>query len=149
VDRFKAATALLLTLPGIPCLYMGDEAGAEFEPYGEREPVTWPEAPELVDFHSRLIDLRRRAIANDADAVVLDTSGPESVIAYAQPGKGAATVVSVVNFGPATAVEVRLPDRTERVAVDLWAGGRHEIAAGTVRLPMAADGFAVLELSGR
>lgn len=45
VDRFKAATAFLLTLPGIPCLYMGDEAGAEFQPYGQREPVACPTRP--------------------------------------------------------------------------------------------------------
>ena len=146
LERTKAATALLMTLPGIPCLYMGDEAGAQFQPYGEREPVMWPEAPELVDFHRRLINLRRRMVAGDADAVVLDTDSPESVIAYAQPGTRGGTVVCAVNFGPATAVEVRLLDRADGIAPDIWGGGQHEITSGTVRLPMRAEALAVLEL---
>ncbi len=56
----KVATALLLTLPGIPCIYTGDEYGLEFEPYEELTPLTFKEQyPGLRDYHKRLIDLRK------------------------------------------------------------------------------------------
>jgi cyclomaltodextrinase / maltogenic alpha-amylase / neopullulanase len=149
-ERFKAATALLLTLPGIPCLYMGDEAGAEFEPYGQREPVRWPDAPDLVEFHRRLIALRKDAFANIADAIVLDSDRPESVIAYAQPGTAGRPIVCAVNFGPAADVSLHLGETAggivDGAALDLWSGARHTVAAGQVRLPLTADGFAVLDI---
>jgi cyclomaltodextrinase / maltogenic alpha-amylase / neopullulanase len=146
VERFKAATALLLTMPGIPCLYMGDEAGAEFQPYGSAEPVTWPDATELVEFHRRLIDLRKRAVANDSDATVLDTDRPDAVVAFAHHGKGDTTLASIVNFGPVTDVVVRLGSTAAGTALDLWNGAEHAVTAGGVRVPLASDGFAILQL---
>lgn len=57
----RLATILLLTLPGIPCIYTGDEVGAEFHPYQDPAPLSWIERyPGLRDFHKRLIALRRR-----------------------------------------------------------------------------------------
>ncbi len=55
------ATALLLTLPGIPCVYTGDEIGASFHPYQDSLPLVWTEDthPGLRDYHKRLIALRR------------------------------------------------------------------------------------------
>jgi glycosidase len=146
VERFRSATALLLTLPGIPCLYLGDEAGAEFEPYAGVTPVKWPDAPDLVDLHRRLIAVRRDVLANDGDATVLDTDRPESVIAYAQAGKDGATVVCAVNFGPAADVTVTVGSHPDGIARDLWAGAEHAVAAGRVRLPLPSDGWTILEL---
>ena len=55
-----AATALLLTLPGIPCIYTGDEVGAEFHPYESLGPIGWNEqVPGLRDYHKKLIALRK------------------------------------------------------------------------------------------
>ena len=55
----RVATALLLTLPGIPCIYTGDEIGAEFKPYENPEPLSWIEqVPGLRDYHKQLIALR-------------------------------------------------------------------------------------------
>ena len=55
----RVATALLLTLPGVPCIYTGDELGAEFKPYENPEPLSWIEqVPGLRDYHKQLIALR-------------------------------------------------------------------------------------------
>ena len=56
----RVATALLLTLPGLPCIYTGDELGEEFKPYEDPGPLSWIErAPGLRDYHQQLIALRR------------------------------------------------------------------------------------------
>ena len=56
----RVATALLLTLPGIPCIYTGDEYGLEFEPYQRLEPLIFEEQfPGLWDYHKKLIALRK------------------------------------------------------------------------------------------
>ena len=56
----RVATALLLTLPGIPCIYTGDEYGLEFEPYQQLEPLAFEERyPGLRDYHKKLIELRK------------------------------------------------------------------------------------------
>ena len=55
----QVATALLLTLPGVPCIYTGDEIAAEFKPYENPEPLSWIEQiPGLRDYHKQLIALR-------------------------------------------------------------------------------------------
>jgi cyclomaltodextrinase len=146
IDRFKAATALLLTLPGIACLYQGDEAGAEFQPYGERGPVEWPQAPELVDFHRRLIALRAEAIENHADATVLDTSRPDTVLAYAQPAKGGGTVVCAINFGTPADVAIQVGADAVGPGRDLWTGREHAVLFGTMGLSLDSDGFAIVRL---
>jgi glycosidase len=56
----RVATALLLTLPGIPLIYTGDEYGLEFEPYQELTPLTFQERyPGLRAYHKKLIALRK------------------------------------------------------------------------------------------
>jgi cyclomaltodextrinase / maltogenic alpha-amylase / neopullulanase len=55
----QVATAGLLSLPGIPCLYSFDEVGAEFEPYGALNQQRALDQPALFEFHKRWIHLRR------------------------------------------------------------------------------------------
>jgi glycosidase len=55
----RVATALLLTLPGVPCIYTGDELGEEFKPYEDSGPLSWIErVAGLRDYHKQLIALR-------------------------------------------------------------------------------------------
>ncbi|HLE51175.1 MAG TPA: alpha-amylase family glycosyl hydrolase [Anaerolineales bacterium] len=56
----RVATTLLLTLPGIPCIYTGDEVGEWFRPYYDPQPLTWEEKyPGLREYHKKLIALRK------------------------------------------------------------------------------------------
>jgi cyclomaltodextrinase / maltogenic alpha-amylase / neopullulanase len=56
----RVATALLLTLPGIPCVYTADEAGQWFRPYFDVTPISFRERYRgLRDYHKQLIALRK------------------------------------------------------------------------------------------
>jgi glycosidase len=54
-----AAAALLFTVPGVPCLFAGQERGVEYEPYAWHGSLPLGSAPELRGWYGRLIDLRR------------------------------------------------------------------------------------------
>jgi len=56
---YKSALAMLLTLPGLPCLFTGDEVGAEFEPYATAGPIAWDDPNHLRPYVKELIALRR------------------------------------------------------------------------------------------
>lgn len=63
VRRMKLAVLLLLTYPGVPCIYYGDEVGLEggYDP-GCRKCMEWDETRqnrELLDFYTRIITLRK------------------------------------------------------------------------------------------
>ena len=54
----RVATAMLLTLPGLPCLYLGDEVGASFQPYAQDDPIAWEGNQALREHTRRLIAIR-------------------------------------------------------------------------------------------
>jgi cyclomaltodextrinase / maltogenic alpha-amylase / neopullulanase len=98
----RAATALLLTLPGLPCLYDGDELGAEYKPYGAPPPLTWEErVPGLRDYHQRLIRLRRGtpSLHSRHWQLLAMAPGPQVTFGYLRwAGPGDPPVVVVINF---------------------------------------------------
>jgi glycosidase len=78
----RVATALVLTLPGLPCIYTGDELGEEFKPYEDPGPLAWIErVPGLREYHKQLIALRSAhpsLHSRQWQALELE-SGPEQV----------------------------------------------------------------------
>jgi len=56
----RVAATLLMTLPGIPCIYTGDEVGAEWQPYETALPISWEDQHNLRPFYQKLIALRKR-----------------------------------------------------------------------------------------
>lgn len=62
VERLKVATLLQYTLPGVPCVYYGDEAGLEGgrDPFNRRTYPWGKEDAELLQWYRRLGELRGR-----------------------------------------------------------------------------------------
>ena len=60
-NRLKAAAALLYFLPGVPCIYYGDEAGLQGykDPFNRRCYPWGHEDQELIAFHQELARIRR------------------------------------------------------------------------------------------
>jgi glycosidase len=106
----RVATAALLTLPGIPCLYTFDEIGAEYQPYEENTPLQ-PKNEALRNFHRRLIALRRDEPALHGPQLHALHVGDaaDDVYVYLRSG-GQRQVIVALNFsGQQRSVSVRLP----------------------------------------
>jgi cyclomaltodextrinase / maltogenic alpha-amylase / neopullulanase len=98
----RVATAMLLTLPGIPCIYTGDEYGLEFEPYQELTPLTWMERiPGLRAYYQKLIGLRKATPSlrsRQWSSLVLDPV-PQEVYGYIRHlGANDQPVLVLLNF---------------------------------------------------
>lgn len=60
VDLTRVAAALVLTLPGTPCVYTGEEIGAEYSPYPIPPALDWSADPAgLHPWYEALCHLRR------------------------------------------------------------------------------------------
>lgn len=142
VARTKVATALLLTLPGLPGLYTGDEVGAAFEPYDEGPPLIWNDRYGLFDWHARLIALRRRYPAlYSNDLRWLDVTPNDQVLAYVRPGPHPTDdIVVLLNFSE-TPLRIAVPrDIHVSDATDLLTGERQTLDA---RRQNALPGYGV------
>lgn len=67
LDMTRVAATMLLTLPGIPVIYTGQEDGEEFEPYKYAWPLLWWDEHGLRQHYRELIGLRRSLEALHGD----------------------------------------------------------------------------------
>jgi cyclomaltodextrinase len=148
VDLTRVATALLLTLPGVPCVYLGDEVGAEFEPYRDAGPLRWEDRHGLRPFHRDLIRLRRSLPALRAPGWrPIRPDDLPRVYGYVRHlADGAEPVLVLLNFSP-DATEARLPLPPEfgpsGTLTDQLTGDAVAADAGLV-LPLEPWGFRIL-----
>jgi glycosidase len=102
-DVTRVAAALLLTLPGIPCVFTGDEIGAEYEPYTSPPPVDWTVGDEdLKAWYRRLCTLRAHHASLHSRAWTRVPVEPRrsELYTYLRHGDGGADPLLVVlNFG--------------------------------------------------
>jgi glycosidase len=109
----RVATALLLTLPGIPCIYTGDEAGQWFRPYFDAAPISFRERYRgLRDYHKKLIALRKEiARLHSRLWTLLDVEPADQVLGYLRFLEGnEAPLVVLLNFSEEPAsVRLNLP----------------------------------------
>jgi cyclomaltodextrinase / maltogenic alpha-amylase / neopullulanase len=144
----RAAAALVLTLPGIPCVYTGEEVGAEYEPYGEAGIVDWEADPHgLREWYRALCRLRASRPALHAPGWARAQVAPDRGDLYAYVRHGGPeddAVLVLINFGDDEArMQVTLPDGFETLASALVD------VLGDERVPGPAAGIAVPAGSAR
>jgi glycosidase len=101
LGRTKVASAMLLTLPGIPGLYTGQEVGAAYEPYGASKTIAWSDPYGLQDWYARLIALRREEAALRSRVIrMLDVVAADNVLVYVRPDAVAGNILVLLNFSP-------------------------------------------------
>jgi glycosidase len=152
MDCYRAAMAMLLTLPGIPCLFTGDEDGAEYEPYKTPGPIDWPDRHGLRDAIRRLVGLRREIPALHSRAwEPLDVSPAASLFAYLRGDGETGQVVVVINFSPdelvaTVALSAEFNAEAEAGGLrDLWSGEIFGIPAeGPLELVLPGHGFRIM-----
>jgi glycosidase len=119
----RAATALLLTLPGIPCIYTGDEYGLEFEPYQELTPLTWRERfPGLRAYHQQLVALRKEhpSLRSRLWTSLIFDPVPQEVYGYVRYLEGnEQPVLVLLNFSEKPAeIKFELPGLSARILAE-------------------------------
>jgi cyclomaltodextrinase / maltogenic alpha-amylase / neopullulanase len=110
---------MLLTLPGLPLIYTGDEVGAEFEPYDEGPMLSWTDAHGLRKHYARLVGLRRDHAALHSERLEIIETSSESVLAYLRPGEHREDdIIVLLNYDPKP-VRAALPERSLRGTASL------------------------------
>jgi cyclomaltodextrinase / maltogenic alpha-amylase / neopullulanase len=142
----RVATALLLTLPGVPCIYTGDELGEEFKPYEDPGPLSWIErVPGLRDYHKQLIALRRALPSLHSRLwmpLVLEAARDQVAYAYLRyHGEYEDPVLVLLNFSPEpTELAFSLP---EGFSVLAGAATLQDLLNGEQVAVRAGDGWKV------
>jgi glycosidase len=122
-EMARISTALLLTLPGLPCIYTGDEIGAEFHPYQNPEPLDWNEKiGGWRDYHKKLIRLRKEipSLHSRLWKPLVIKPVPQEVYAYVRyTGSSQDPVLIALNFSEEdTTMEIEIPDEFQAMLSD-------------------------------
>src|SRR5262249_43072560 len=88
LEGTPVATGVLMTLPGVPSLYAGEEGGAAFEPYGGAMPPDGDNPAGLKSYYSQLAWLRHANPALRSRALEILDLGPESSVLGYWRGEG-------------------------------------------------------------
>jgi len=99
-SRLRLAAALQFTLPGVPCVYYGDEAGMEgcVDPFNRLCYPWGGEDNELISWYIRLSDIRKKhKCFKDGYYTLIDAR--EGLFAFTR-GEGKERVLIAVNASP-------------------------------------------------
>jgi len=134
VELTRVATTLMLTLPGAPLVFTGEEVGAEYLPYDPHGAIDWRDRHELRPLFKQLIALRHRVAALRSHRLTLVNSDDKQVLAYLRQGDDGPPALVVLDFGDATRARLELPRELHGPWRDLLSGETFASAA-TVALP--------------
>ena len=109
IKLLKLISSMQFTLPGVPCIYYGDEVGAD----GGVDPFNrgfYPEGRENTDLleHYRILGKIRKEHPVFIDGNFVPVSSVLGCVAYARQGRGE-TVITVANRNPDT-IDYYLPE---------------------------------------
>ena len=149
---YRVALAMLLTLPGLPCLFSGDEVGAEYHPYEQRGPIDWTDHAGWRDLTRRLVGLRRGTPSlHSRHWTPMEVAPSAPFFGYVRTDDaGERPVVVLLNF---TADDLEaaatLPEAVaapfDGILTDLWTGKAVAAARdGRVTVPVPGWGFRLL-----
>src|SRR3954447_1989367 len=152
VARTRVAVAMLLTLPGLPGLYTGEEVGATFEPYREVAPVVWDDPNQLRVWYTRLLELRRRhSSLRSREVRLLALEPADQVLAYLRPAVHPdRTILVLLNYAAATS-HIEIPEEILRSLSpegklrDLLLGERFTLGLRGNRLALPAHSIRLLQ----
>lgn len=100
----KLAAVIQHTVPGIPVVYMGDETGAEFDPYDDPSPIAWSDPHNLMSFYRHLANIREAFPAlHSGDFHQVDSGNVKAVYSFKRTFKEKSVYV-ISNFSRATKV---------------------------------------------
>jgi glycosidase len=148
----RVAAAMLLTLPGLPALFTGQEVGAEYTPYKTTVPLSWHDRYDLRAWYTRLISLRHELpVLRSHEMRLLDVASSEQVLAYLRPAtRSENSVIVLLNYG-SEAVHIprdRLtPGNGRTPLVDLLTGA--EVASADTDPDLMLPGSSALILQPR
>jgi cyclomaltodextrinase / maltogenic alpha-amylase / neopullulanase len=148
VDRYRAALALMMTLPGIPCLYTGDEVGAQFLPYESVGEISWDDPNDIRPYVKRLIELRTpNPSLYSRNWVQIDVEPAVELFGYLRHEDGEDPIVVIVNYSRDDVEgSISLPEMLAGTSlVDLWADELLNPNGTTLTLDMPAWGLRVLK----
>jgi cyclomaltodextrinase len=148
LGRTRVAAAMLLTLPGIPSLYTGEEVGAAYEPYKDAHQISWNDVDGLQSWYKRLIELRQQHPAlRSTDIRMLDVVHGDQVLAYVRrTGDPSGNVLVLLNYGasPAHLATADLMDMPrDRKLKDLVTGD--EISLDDSGITIAGEAVRILK----
>jgi glycosidase len=149
VDCYRVALAMLLTLPGLPCLYLGDEVGAEFEPYAADGDINWSDRHHLSPHVQKLVRLRQELSGLASRAwTPLSLEPQESLFGYLRHrDDGSDPVMVLLNFSDKAAVATIDPTLANGLTAD-----RHSLIdvynETTVDVPSTGDLLVVMPAWG-
>ncbi len=153
VGWMRVASAMLLTLPGLPGLYTGEEDGARYEPYALGPPIAWQDPGPFGPWLARLIALRRSEPALRSPRLsFIDVAPADEVLAYLRPGeRRAGDILVLLNYGR-DPVRARFPPRDPALPgtgfIDLLTGESIAVDPRRPSVALPAYGVRVLKLRG-
>jgi glycosidase len=104
-DAVKTFAVLSFTVPGMPLIYSGQEAGLNKRlEFFEKDEIDWAHEPSMAELYQKLIDLKQQnpALWNGkagSKIKFLKTSEPETLLAFKRE-KGEDAVMVIMNLSP-------------------------------------------------